>query len=161
MSNAETKYAISIWQKIMAQYLENKEPLKFTYDENVISATFCQQSGKLANATCPKTGTGWYKKDELPDRCDLAHETEGEGTSSAGEEGPTPEVETPSDPTTSSQQASEHPMESNASSENTSVPETPPSQPEVPSQEPEENPDDNIVVVPGEQDLPPGIVPVG
>ena len=52
-------------------------------------------------------------------------------------------------------------MESNASSENTSVPEAPPSQPEVPSQEPEENPDDNIVVVPGEQDLPPGIVPVG
>ncbi|WP_411655732.1 hypothetical protein [Anaeromassilibacillus sp. SJQ-1] len=52
-------------------------------------------------------------------------------------------------------------MESNASSENTSVPEAPPSQPEVPSQEPEENPDDNIVVVPGETGSAPGNCPGG
>ena len=40
MNNTEKKYAISIWQKIMANYLEDKEPLKFTYDEEVTAATF-------------------------------------------------------------------------------------------------------------------------
>ena len=67
MNNTETKYAISIWQGIMSQYLENKEPLEFTYDENVVSATFCQQSGKLATGRLSQNGTGWYKKDEMPE----------------------------------------------------------------------------------------------
>lgn len=160
MNNTETKYAISIWQGIMSRYLENKEPLEFTYDENVVSATFCQQSGKLATGSCPRTGTGWYQKDEMPERCDMEHPVEGDETSSAGEEGETPEGTTPTDPATSSQ-VTEPPTDSSVPEETEPVPETPSQPSQVPPQEPEGNTDNNVVVTPGDDTLPPGIVPVG
>lgn len=162
MNNTEKKYAISIWQSIMAKYLENKEPLKFTYDEEVVSATFCQQSGLLATGSCPKTGTGWYKKGELPGKCGLEHPSEGEETPGEGNEGEAPEIETPSDPSVSTPgQSGETPPESGTPNESLPTPEIPSAPPEIPPQEPEANPDDNVVVLPGDDELPPGVVPVG
>lgn len=162
MNNTEKKYAISIWQKIMANYLEDKEPLKFTYDEEVTAATFCQQSGKLAvSGVCPKTGTGWYKKGEFPGKCDIAHEVENPEESSEGGEGEpssTPPTdsnppETPSDPT-----QTEPPVDSG-----NHQPEPPNHTPSEPMEPPVSVPaDDNVYVQPGNDDMvPPGVVPVG
>ena len=55
----------------------------------------------------------------------------------------------------------EPPTDSSLPEETEPVPEAPSQPAQVPSQEPEENMDNNVVVTPGDDTLPPGIVPVG
>ena len=59
-----------IWQAIMKQVMVGEDPnVKFPESANVVSATYCLSSGDLAGSACSQTGTGWYKKDNLPGNC--------------------------------------------------------------------------------------------
>nr|WP_319488360.1 transglycosylase domain-containing protein [uncultured Caproiciproducens sp.] len=69
-----TTFAATTWKTIMAAYLKNKEKLKFTYDPNVVSASFCTVTGLLANPETDKdTQIGWYDKNKMPAICDGVH----------------------------------------------------------------------------------------
>lgn len=68
-----TSAAKYLWRDIMKQYLQDKQRMSFTFDPNVISATYCTDTGKLAGEHCTHTAVGWYKKGELPALCDGVH----------------------------------------------------------------------------------------
>ena len=59
-----------IWQAIMKKVMVGEDPnVKFPESSNVVSATYCQKSGDLAGPYCSETGTGWYKKSNIPGNC--------------------------------------------------------------------------------------------
>ncbi|MBQ7874626.1 MAG: transglycosylase domain-containing protein [Oscillospiraceae bacterium] len=60
----------TIWKSIMQQVMVG-EDLTVTFPEstNVVSATYCLKSGDLAGSSCTETGTGWYKKSNMPGTC--------------------------------------------------------------------------------------------
>ena len=65
-----------IWQAIMKKVMATEDPnVKFPESTNVVSATYCLVSGDLAGSACAETGTGWYKKSNLPGNCTKCYET--------------------------------------------------------------------------------------
>ncbi len=59
-----------IWKSIMQQVMQGEDPnVKFPESSNVVSAAYCQVSGDLASGACGSTGTGWYKKNNMPGTC--------------------------------------------------------------------------------------------
>ncbi len=91
----ETGAAIRIWKAIMTKYLEGKKNIDYNYSNNVVSATYCKESGKLAGAGCGSVATGYYDKNHMPEQCALhaSHfqiPTEGnsEGDSQSNSENP-------------------------------------------------------------------------
>lgn len=83
LTAGETAVAKKVWKNIMTQYLKNKKKIQFEADPNVVSMTFCKESGLLAvPGVCPKTGVGWYNKNNLPATCSLDHDR-GDSSSSA------------------------------------------------------------------------------
>ncbi len=70
-----TRYPRILWKEFMTRYLENKNPddYSFVLDEDIISATYCKETGLLAGTTCKKTATGWYEKGHLPQTCKEDH----------------------------------------------------------------------------------------
>ena len=73
MSNAESAYAAKIWRAIMKKYLEDKSPLEFEDDSNVIVRSYCAQTGCLASSSCSQLLTGYYTSDNLPPVCRTGH----------------------------------------------------------------------------------------
>lgn len=73
MSNAESAYAAKIWRAIMKKYLEDKSPLEFEDDSNVIVRSYCAQTGCLASSGCSQLLTGYYTSDNLPPVCRTGH----------------------------------------------------------------------------------------
>ncbi|HEX3038831.1 MAG TPA: transglycosylase domain-containing protein [Caproiciproducens sp.] len=70
----DQSYAKAVWKTVMTKYLENKPKTKFSYDPEVVSASFCRVTGLLANSAADKdTQTGWYNKNKLPSVCDGVH----------------------------------------------------------------------------------------
>ncbi len=59
----------SVFQNLMASYLNTQQLKQFTTDSNVVSAVYCTQSGNLAGAGCGSTATGWYDKNHMPSTC--------------------------------------------------------------------------------------------
>lgn len=81
----ETTAAIRIWKHIMTEYLSGKQNINFTFDKNTTTATYCKNSGNLANSSCPATATGYYSAEALPPTCGghsssvhVSHEKSGE-----------------------------------------------------------------------------------
>ncbi len=70
---SNTTVAISVWKDIMKKYLSDKPKLNFNYDTDVVQATFCKDSGKLAGPNCTHTDVGWYKKGTFTEVCDGTH----------------------------------------------------------------------------------------
>ena len=70
-----TRYPRILWKEIMTRYLEDKNPddYSFVLDDDIISATYCKETGLLAGTTCKKTATGWYEKGHLPQTCKEDH----------------------------------------------------------------------------------------
>ncbi len=66
----ETSAAIRIWKHVMTEYLKNKTNIDYDYDPDVISATYCKDSGKLATVGCKNISTGYYSPDNIPGTCD-------------------------------------------------------------------------------------------
>lgn len=64
----ETACAIRIWKNIMTKYLEGKPNIDYTFDKDVVSATYCKTSGNLAGPHCPGA-TGYYLSSNMPSEC--------------------------------------------------------------------------------------------
>ncbi len=61
--------AIKIWKHIMTEYLKDKEKIDFNYDPDVVAASYCKSSGKLASLGCSNVATGYYSPSNMPDSC--------------------------------------------------------------------------------------------
>ena len=55
----------------MTEYLKNKPKIDFNYDPDVISATYCKHSGKLATINCSNVSTGYYAPENVPETCNV------------------------------------------------------------------------------------------
>ena len=79
-----------LWNTIMRPISEKQEYKEFLESDNVVSMTYCGITGNLATGSCPSAGTGWYKKDRIPNSCSGRHgpppgsEGDGEGGASGG-----------------------------------------------------------------------------
>lgn len=62
-----------IWQKVMANYLQDKTYKEFTMPDTIIPATYCKGSGLLAASFCADTATGYYTADDMPAYCNGYH----------------------------------------------------------------------------------------
>ena len=88
------------WQKVMKNYLSDKEYLDYEVPSSIITATYCMGSGLLAASDCGDTGTGYYTSDDMPKHCKGVHKAgvkDGEESIPASEE-PTDNTEA-DDPT--------------------------------------------------------------
>ena len=82
-----TTYASTTWKKVMSKYLSGKPKIKFSFDPDVVAASFCPKSGLLANpAGDAETQIGWYDKNKMPLTCDGIHMGVEHSTSSKLEE---------------------------------------------------------------------------
>ncbi|MBE6883098.1 MAG: hypothetical protein E7487_00680 [Ruminococcaceae bacterium] len=57
------------WKMVMERIHENLEYAEFDTWGNIVSETYCKLSGDLATEHCESTGTGWYKKSNVPGYC--------------------------------------------------------------------------------------------
>ena len=64
------KPCIQAWKALMEAVQGDLEYKEFPVAEGVVQARYCADTGLLANASCPNTGVGYYKEDELPAHCD-------------------------------------------------------------------------------------------
>ncbi len=65
----ETAAAIRIWKHIMIEYLKDKPNIDFTFDPEVVQASYCKNSGKLATIGCGSVATGYYSPSNMPSTC--------------------------------------------------------------------------------------------
>lgn len=69
--------SLTIFQKVMAEYLSDKKNINYELPETIISARYCKDTGLLASSSCSNTDIGYYAKDNLPSYCsETAHNTE-------------------------------------------------------------------------------------
>lgn len=69
--------SLTIFQKVMAEYLSDKKNINYELPETIISARYCKDTGLLASSSCSNTDIGYYSKDNLPSYCSqTAHNTE-------------------------------------------------------------------------------------
>ena len=112
MNDSDNKHKI-LWSQIMTEYLSTKETKSFEDDSNVISATYCEETGLLAlPGVCTETRTGWYTRDNMPNYCDGSHVSSSSSAaeSASSETSSTSESSTEaSSETESSQQTSDAP----------------------------------------------------
>lgn len=63
----------TIWKQVMTYMYDNfwvyEEEQSFVYSDDLVSATYCADSGYLACETCTNTATGWYSASSLPRVC--------------------------------------------------------------------------------------------
>ncbi len=60
-----------LWKTVMQKLHEGKEPKEFFQSSNVVSVTYCQDTGYLATENCTNTATGWYKTTNIPPKCPM------------------------------------------------------------------------------------------
>ncbi len=65
----DTPAAIRVWKHILSNYLKNKKNIDYDYDPEVVSASYCKSSGKLAALGCASTATGYYSPSNMPETC--------------------------------------------------------------------------------------------
>lgn len=69
--------SLTIFQKVMAEYLSDKKNINYELPETLISARYCKDTGLLASSSCSNTDIGYYAEDNLPSYCsETAHNTE-------------------------------------------------------------------------------------
>lgn len=69
--------SLTIFQKVMAEYLSDKKNINYELPDTLISARYCKDTGLLASSSCSNTDIGYYAKDNLPSYCsETAHNTE-------------------------------------------------------------------------------------
>lgn len=69
--------SLTIFQKVMAEYLSDKKNINYELPETIISARYCKDTGLLASSSCSNTDIGYYAKDNLPSYCsETDHNTE-------------------------------------------------------------------------------------
>lgn len=65
-----TSPANKIWEEAMKNIHSGLENSKFTLNNNIVSATICRESGKLATDTCTDTYSEIFEKGTIPHSCD-------------------------------------------------------------------------------------------
>jgi len=60
-----------LWKSMMQPLHEGLEYKEFMESPNVVSMTYCTESGGIATAYCPSTASGWYKTSRIPSNCTL------------------------------------------------------------------------------------------
>lgn len=69
--------SLTIFQKVMAEYLSDKKNINYELPETIISARYCKDTGLLASSSCSNTDIGYYAEDNLPSYCsETDHNTE-------------------------------------------------------------------------------------
>ena len=58
-----------LWRSVMEPLHQGLEPIPFLDSPNVVSFTYCRDSGYLATPFCPRTGSGWYMVGRVPAQC--------------------------------------------------------------------------------------------
>lgn len=59
-----------IWRDVMTSIHKGLKSAKFERPSNIVSATICKTSGKLATSECKDTYTEYFVKGTVPDKCD-------------------------------------------------------------------------------------------
>ncbi|MGI6403306.1 MAG: transglycosylase domain-containing protein [Oscillospiraceae bacterium] len=60
-----------LWKSMMQPLHTDLEYKDFIESPNVVSMTYCTESGGIATAYCPTTASGWYKTSRIPSNCTL------------------------------------------------------------------------------------------
>lgn len=63
----EYKLPGAVWKQIMEK--ADRKQTAFTPEESVTAAAFCTETGLLAGGNCPQTEIGYYRTDNLPQKC--------------------------------------------------------------------------------------------
>ena len=56
-------HSVTIWRKVMADYLADKEEIPFEPSDAIVERWYCTKTGGFATSMCPNAALGWYKKD--------------------------------------------------------------------------------------------------
>lgn len=71
ISGVSSNPALGVWKTVMNK-VHSKMPVKdFNLDSNVVEQTYCIDSGGLATEYCKNVAQGWFKKDVLPEVCQI------------------------------------------------------------------------------------------
>ncbi len=63
---------VVVWNYIMEQVYADMEVIDFSLDDSdVIETKYCTVTGALASPSCESTKIGYYKKDFIPDQCQI------------------------------------------------------------------------------------------
>lgn len=79
LTNSSTNPAAALWQKVMALVHEGLEYQDFTKPSNIVSASYCRDSGMLATEWCQKdvrgsrVASGEFASDDVPTQRCTAH----------------------------------------------------------------------------------------
>ncbi len=68
-----TNPAGSIWREVMNRLHEDLKWKDFQTSADVVQATYCKWTGKLAGPGCWDTAVGWFKKSHMGETCDGVH----------------------------------------------------------------------------------------
>lgn len=60
-----------LWKSIMQPLHKDLEYKDFMESPNVVSMTYCTETGLIATQHCPNTASGWYKTSRIPSNCTL------------------------------------------------------------------------------------------
>lgn len=69
LTNKQTSAARNLWNKAMLAIHEGCEPIPFVNKGTTVELPYCSETGQLATAECPKTATGVYKPEFMPESC--------------------------------------------------------------------------------------------
>lgn len=79
--------SLTIFQKVMTEYLSDKKNVSYELPDTLISARYCKQTGLLASSSCSNTDIGYYTKNNMPNYCSVsAHNTQPTFTESYSED---------------------------------------------------------------------------
>ena len=62
--------AKQLWKAVMTEVHKGLKNATFEKPSNIVSATICKTSGKLATSACKSTYTEYFVKGTVPDKCD-------------------------------------------------------------------------------------------
>lgn len=65
------KSSTSIWKSVLNEI--NEDNSKFDLSEDIVELEYCTKSGMLKSDKCKETKIGYYKKNNIPDLCDINH----------------------------------------------------------------------------------------
>ena len=68
-TSAGTQAPTSAWRYVMRKAQNGLETKEFPVDSTVVQEEYCLSSGGIATANCPRTATGYYQADNLPEMC--------------------------------------------------------------------------------------------
>ena len=69
--NYRTHPPTTSWRNVMNEAQKNLPLKSFPVAENVVTHNYCEESGKLANGSCPMQFQGYYTEDNMPGYCTL------------------------------------------------------------------------------------------